>query len=204
MLDSNPPTAGDKLLRLFDTNPAIAAEKLLRCRQKLVRRFAAERCHDAEDLANETLRRVLEVLDRDEKKLTTTIEAFISGFATNILHEVHRRPNLKEVALEELTSEKVPRSISLEELELAFSREDELWSCLNGCLNELNQVNRETLVRYYNSELDEKLKEVRERMALMLGLTSAQLRKRTYKLRAQLENCIEDCLDRRNRFPESS
>lgn len=204
MLDSDPPTAGDKLLRFFDTNPTIAAEKLFRCRQKLVRRFAAERCNDAEDLANETLRRVLQVLDRDEKQLTTTIEAFISGFATNVLHETHRRPDLKEVPLEELSSENVPRIVSPEELEFAFSREHDLWSCLKGCLNELSQMDRETLVRYYDSELDEKLKEVRERMALLLGLTSAQLRKRTFKLRAQLEDCIKDCLARRNRIPKSS
>jgi len=204
MLDSDPPTAGDKLLRFFDTNPSIAAEKLLRCRQKLIRRFAAERCRDAEDLADETLRRVLQALDRDVKQLTTTIEAFISGFATNVLHETHRRSDLKEVSLDELAAEQEPRSISLEELELALSQDDDLWGCLSECLNTLNQVDRKTLIRYYNSELDEKLKDVRERMALLLGLTNAQLRKRTFKLRAQLEKCIQDCLARRNRIPKSS
>lgn len=93
MLDGDPPTAGDKLLRFFDSDPVIACEKLLRCRQKLVRRFSAERCHDAEDLTNETLQRVLQALDRQEIQLSTKIEAFISGFATNILRESRRRPS---------------------------------------------------------------------------------------------------------------
>lgn len=204
MLDSNPPTAGEKLLRYFDTNPAIAAEKLLRCRQKLVRRFAAEHCHDAEDLANETLRRVLQVLDRDEKQLTTTIEAFISGFATNVIHEIHRRPDSQRIALEELSPAQEPRCVSLEELELAFSREEALWSCLKQCLDKLTQTDRETLVRYYDSALHEKLKEVRERMALSLGLTSAQLRKHTFKLRAQVEACINECLAHWNKIQNPS
>ena len=204
MLDSDPPTAGDKLLRYFDPDPTIAAEKLLRCRQKLVRRFAAEHCYDAEDLANETLRRVLQVLDRDEKQLTTTIEAFISGFATNVIHEIHRRPDSQKIPLDELASDKEPRTVSLEELELAFSREEALWSCLKQCLDKLTQTERETLLRYYDSALHEKLKEVRERMALSLGLTSAQLRKHTFKLRAQLEACISDCLAHRNKIQNPS
>jgi DNA-directed RNA polymerase specialized sigma24 family protein len=204
MLDSDHQTAGDKLLRLFDRDRVIAEQKLLRCKEKLVRRFAAERCYDAEDLASETLRRVLKTLNRDETQLTTTIEAYISGFATRIIHESHRRPILKEVPLDELPSATEPRSLTLEEFELAFSKDEDLRSCLKQCLDELSQTDRETLLAYYNTELDHKLKHVREQMARSMHLSSSQLRKRTFNLRAALEACIQDCLALRNKIQKSS
>lgn len=205
MLDSDPPTAGDKLLRLFDSDPVVAEEKLLRCRQKLIRRFAGERLPDAGDLANETLRRVLESLKLGEKKLTTTIEAYVSGFATNIIHEFRRqRIQNKEIPLDDLPSASEPRSSTLEELELAFSQDQDLWNCLRQCLDELPQTDRETLLSYYDTQLDQKLKQIREQIAHSLGVSSSQLRKRTFKLRAALEACIQDCLSRRNRIQKSS
>jgi DNA-directed RNA polymerase specialized sigma24 family protein len=204
MLDSDPPTAGDKLLRFFDSDPVIAAEKLINCRKKLVLRFAAERCSDAEDLADETLERVLEVLNRGEKQITTTIEAYISGFATHVLQEYWRRRTLKEVSVDDLSPAIEPRTISLEELELAFSQEEDLWNCLKRCLDELPQTDREILLRYYDTELGQKLKHVREQMMHSLRLTSSQLRKRTFTLRATLEACIKDCLALRNRIQKSS
>src|SRR5690242_17346356 len=88
----NAKTGGDLLLYLFDEDPSVAEEKLLRCRQKLVRRFCAERCRDPDDLASETLRRVLDALSLNPDRLTTTIEGFIFGFATNIIHESRRAP----------------------------------------------------------------------------------------------------------------
>lgn len=195
MLDSDPPTAGDKLLRLFDSDPLVAAHKLLRCRQKLIRRFAGERLPDAEDLANETLRRVLQSLELEERKLTTTIEAYVSGFATNVIHEFRRQQiQKKEIPLDDLPSASEPRSISLEELELAFSQREDLWICLKQCLNELSRTDRETLVRYYDTQVNQKLKQIREQIARSLGLSSSQLRKHTFKLRATLEACIRNCL----------
>jgi hypothetical protein len=195
MLDSDPLTAGDRLLRYFDSDPVVASEKLLRCRQKLVRRFSAERCHDPEDLANETLQRVLQALERDEKQLTTRIEAFISGFATNILRESRRRPIHKEDPLDDLSPAREPRTVSIQELLLAFSEEEDLRRCLKRCLDELHPSDLKILIPYYDAGPGEKLKKVREGMALSLGLTSSQLRKRAFNLRTKLETCIKNCLD---------
>lgn len=204
MLDSNPQTAGDKLLRYFDSDPVIAGKELLRCRQALIRRFAVERRHDAEDLASKTLERVVEAIEKNPDRVITNIWAFISGFARNIIHETHRSPVQKEVSLDDLAATQEPRTSSLEELELAFSREEDLWSCFKQCIDELPESERDTLLRYYDTELHEKLKKVRELMALSMGLTSAQLRKHTFNLRSELEACIKDCLARQNRIQKSS
>ena len=182
MLDSDPPTAGDKLLRLFDSDHVIAEEKLVRCRDKLIRRFAAERCHDAEDLADETFKRVVEALEKNPDRVITNIWAFISGVAKNILHEAHRSPILKEASLDDLPPAQEPRTVSIDELELAFSRDNDLSTCVKECLEKLASSERETLIRYYDTQIQEKLKKIRERMALSLGLTSSQLRKHTFNL----------------------
>lgn len=199
MLDG-PPTAGDKLLLLFDNDP----DRLIRCREKLVRRFILEFHDDAEDLANETLKRVLRGLERDKTQLTTTIEAFISGFATNIIHETRKQLSRREIPLDDLPVAKEPRSISPEELLIACSEDEDLRLCWKQCLDELHRSDREMLISYYDLELGKKLKAVRERMARSLGLTNAQLRKRTFNLRKELEACIKNCLALRNKIQKSS
>jgi len=86
------------------------------CRQKLIRRFSAERCYDAEDLASETLERVLTALDNDPHRVSTQIEAFISSFATMIVHESHRRPVLKEDPPDDLAPANEPGTSPMEDL----------------------------------------------------------------------------------------
>lgn len=199
MLDG-PPTAGDKLLLLFDND----SERLLRCREKLIRRFAVEFCEDAEDLASETFKRVLYALERDKAQLTTSIEAYVSGFATKIIYEARKQVSRKGISLDDLPAAKEPRSISPEELLIACSEEEDLRRCWKQCLDELPSSDREMLVSYYDLELGKKLKAVRDEMARSLGLTSAQLRKRTFNLRKELEACIKNCLARRNRIQKRS
>lgn len=192
MLDG-PLTAGDKLLLLFDNDP----DRLLRCREKLVRRFILEFHDDAEDLASETLKRVLQALTRDETQLTTSIEAYVSGFATKIIHEARKQVSRRGIPLDDLPAAKEPRSISPEELLIACSEEEDLRRCWKQCLDELHSSDRAMLVSYYDLGLGKKLKAVRDKMARSLGLTNAQLRKRTFNLRKELEACIKNCLARR-------
>ncbi len=192
-----PPTAGERLLSYFDDNPEIAQEKLLRCRQKLIRRFSAERCYDAEDLASETLERVLTALDKNPHRVSTQIEAFISGFATMIVHESHRRPVLKEDPLDDLAPANEPRTSPMEELLITLSEQDDLRNCLERCLDQLDSRERKTLINYYSTESGEKAKTVRRNMALSLGLTSGQLRKLAFNLRSRVEVFTRQCLEGR-------
>jgi len=199
MLDG-PLTAGDKLLLLFDND----FDRLLRCREKLIRRFALEFRDDAEDLASETLKRVLQALDRDKTQLTTSIEAYVSGFATKIIHEARKQVSRKGIPLDDLPAAKEPRISSPEELLIACSEEEDLRECCKQCLDQLHRSDREMLISYYNLELGEQLKVVRERMERSLSLTNAQLRKRTFNLRKEIEACIKGCLARRNKIQKPS
>jgi|SRR6266404_5383396 len=197
-MQESAPTAGDRLLRFFDDDPVIASEKLLRCRQKLVRRFSAERCRDAEDLANETLSRVLDALNKTPQRLTSQIEAFISGFATNLIHESRRSPSHKEDPLETIPAAKEPRTRPMHELLIDFSEQEDLRRCLERCLDQLDSKERTTLITYYTTEPGDKAKAVRRNLASSLNLTSAQLRKRAFKLRERLEAFTKLCLESRD------
>lgn len=197
-MQESPPTAGDRLLSFFDDDPVIASEKLLRCRQKLIRRFSAERCRDPEDLANETLKRVLDALSKNPQRLTTKVEAFISGFATNIIYESRRSPIYKEDPLDDISPAHEPRTKPLDELLIAFSEQEDLHSCLERCLDQLDSKERRTLIQYWTTEPGDKAKEVRRNLASSLGLTSAQLRKRAFNLRERLEAFTKKCLEGRD------
>jgi RNA polymerase sigma factor (sigma-70 family) len=194
MLDSDHPTAGDRLLRLFDSDPAIAAEKLLRAKNKLILRFTAERCHDPESLANDAIARLLCVIEKDPDRVITSTGAFLFGIATNIIHESHRSPIVNEVPLDEMAPSHEPRTSPLDDVLLAFTEDESLRLCLKQCLDSFDASDRELLICYYDADDDEKLKRARKRIALRLGLTSYQLRKLVFKLRATLKTRLENCL----------
>ena len=204
MLDRDSPTAGDRLLRLFDSDPTVAAEKLTRFKHKLIVRFSAERCHDPENLASEAIARLLALLERDPERAVTSIGAFLYGFATNIIHESRRAPTVDEVPLENMAPAEEPRTTPLDEVVVALSEEESLRACLKQSLESFDAPDRELLISYYDAEVDEKLKGSRKRMAHSLGLTSYQLRKRAFGLRKKLEASIKDCLARRNKTHKSS
>ena len=204
MLESDSPTPGDRLLRLFDSDPTVATKRLSHFKDKLVLRFSAERCHDPESLANETIARLLALLERDPARVVTSVGAFLNGIATNIIHESRRSPIVHEISLDDMASAQEPRTTPLDDVLVALSEEDRLRSCLKQSLERFDAPDHELLISYYDAEDDEKLKESRKRMAHSLGLTSYQLRKRTFGLRKKLEASIKDCLARRNKTHKSS
>jgi DNA-directed RNA polymerase specialized sigma24 family protein len=204
MPDSDPPTPGDRLLRLFDSDSAIAAEKLLRAKNKLILRFTVERCHDPESLANDAIARLLCVIEKNPDRVITSIGAFLFGIATNIIHESRRSPIVNEVPLDEMAPSHEPRTSRLDDVLVALSEEESLHICLKQCLDSFDASDRELLIHYYDADNDEQLKSVRKRIALRLGLTSYQLRKRAFNLRKKLEASIKDCLADRNKTHKSS
>jgi hypothetical protein len=203
-MQDSPPTAGDKLLRLFDTDQVVAGEELLRCREMLVRRFAAEHCYDADNLANQTIERVVADLEKNPQRVITNIWSFISGVARNIVHEIHRSPVLKEVPLDDISPMQEPRTTPLDELLIGIAEQDNLHACLNECLEEFDAPNRQLLVSYYDAGDGEKLKQTRVRLADSLRLTSARLKKLAFNLRQKLEACIKNCLALRNKIEKPS
>jgi DNA-directed RNA polymerase specialized sigma24 family protein len=181
---------GDKLLSFFDSDSQVAGEKLLRIRQKLIRYFSAERCPDPQELSDETLFRVIKAIN-EGKQVTTTIEAYIFGFAKNILREARRLPQFD--SLEELPPDK-ERATSPEQETLAPWERQEILAYYQKCLMEFTDSEQKLFLGYYAQNPGEKPKEARERLASLMGLSRAVLKQRAFRIRERLEACIKNCM----------
>ncbi len=184
---------GDRLLSLYDPDSIIAGEKLLRTREKLIRHFAANRCPDPQEHTDETILRVIKALN-DGKQVDTVIEAYIFGFAKFVLMEVKRHRQF--VPLDEITPEKEPHTNPLEKEDLAPWERKEYLECEQKCLSEKFSADEQRLlIGYYATGHEEKLKEARETQALQMSISRAVLKKRAFRLRRRLEDCMKNCLD---------
>lgn len=181
---------GDRLLSFFDNDSQVAGEKLLRIRQKLIRYFSAERCPDPQELSDETLFRVIKALN-EGKQVTTTIEAYIFGFAKNVLREARRLPQFE--SLEEIPPDKERAAAPTQETLAPWERK-EILLYYQKCLTEFTDSEQRLFVCYYAQNPGEKPKEARERLASLMGVSRAVLKKRAFRLREKLETCIKKCL----------
>ncbi len=70
--------------------------------------------------------------------------------------------------------------------------------CLRKCLTEAvpNVKDRQLILRFYDNEDGEKLKEVRKKLAEELGISSGALKTKACYLRQRLERCINECVAR--------
>src|SRR5215468_8283099 len=78
------------------------AQKYEEMRQKLISYFDRRGCRFPEDLADETLNRVAHKLDEKGSITNVTPAQFCYIKARQVLHEYWRRPEQKEIALEDM------------------------------------------------------------------------------------------------------
>lgn len=170
--------------RSFDD--LLEAPQFEKLRSRIIRIFSRRRCEVPEDLADETILRVLTRLD----ELRTSVEGdptrFFYGVARNVYREYVRRP----------------RGLPLvEELDLADAPDDEAarkevrHACLENCMSRLDPQDRDLLSAYYGYERGTQIDQ-RKELARSLGLGMNALRIKAYRIRKGLQDCVLQCLDR--------
>jgi DNA-directed RNA polymerase specialized sigma24 family protein len=148
-----------------------------------VRIFARRGCSIPEDLADETISRVLGKLP----EIAATYEGdplrFIHAVARNVYREYSRRP--RTVSLED--RDQFPKT-SRDEV----SSKEEAHDCLESCLSKLNEVDRRLIREYYRYD---KLAKVdrRKTLAAELGMAMNTLRIKAFRIRHRLSGCVLDC-----------
>lgn len=156
----------------------VGAQKYETIRAGLVRVFISKGFNDAEDLADETINRVitrlrdiLETYDGDPTR-------YFHGVARNIIRETARR---KEVLAEvpAIWIDPQPSSVELE--------------CLEHCLNLLAKDKHDLILDYFVYEGHNKI-EYHKEMAEELDISEGALRGRVYHIRASLLNCMRQCV----------
>ena len=167
----------ERLLGFLAPDRDAAAERFVTVWRNLARMFASRRCHEAEDLADETMFRVA--------RKTRTLKKFVGDFALYIYRVgrfIYREWLRRNRPLPEPPPPPPPP-------------DEEALACLDECLERLRGDDREIAVEYYRHSGRERINN-RKRLAEKFGPSANALRIRALKLRALLKECVEECLGR--------
>lgn len=169
----------EALLGWLDTDRESAGRKYETIRKGLLRVFVSKGLNDAEDLADETINRVIARLPDIKGSYYGEPARYFHGVARNIIRETLRR---KEIAMEVTTVTVFTDPIITRELE-----------CLDACLRTLPPDKCDLILDYYLYEGHDKI-EHHKRMARTLGISHGALRGRAHHIRSGLEACVKQCV----------
>lgn len=172
----------DELLGCLSPNRDEAAEKYLRLRKNLVRFFENRGFNSSDDHADEIFNRLARKLDAGES--FEDINTYALGVARFLALELRKSPLHK-------MSDELPEIAVPARDEAGVIREQNL-QCLEKCLRELPDENRQLIIGYYQGDKREKI-ENRQRLGEKLGIPNNALRSRAVRLREKLEECILGC-----------
>jgi DNA-directed RNA polymerase specialized sigma24 family protein len=169
----------EALLTWLDSDRESAGIKYELIRSSLLRVFVSKGLNDAEDLADETINRVIARLPDIRENYCGEPARYFHGVCRNIVRETVRR---KEIAMEVTTVTLFADPILGSEHE-----------CLDTCLSVLSPQKCDLILDYYLYEGHEKI-EHHKRMAHALGITEGALRGRAHNIRSALEQCVKECV----------
>jgi DNA-directed RNA polymerase specialized sigma24 family protein len=141
------------------------------------------------------LNRVAHKLDEKGSITNVTPAQFCYIKARQILHEYWRRPEQKEIALEDMPVSDQPDRRTFLSTNLNDGRdEQEKWmECLKECLQNLKPQDHELIIKYYYGEERVKI-DNRQKLAEELGISSKTLVMRALRIRNRLEDCVKKCV----------
>ncbi len=172
----------DALLAWLDSDRDGAGVKYETIRSGLVRIFVSKGLDDAEDLADETINRVISRLADIQDTYCGEPARYFYGVARNIIRETVRR--------REITLEVTP---VIDFVDPILTTENE---CLKLCLDILPPAKRDLILDYYLYEGHDKI-EHHKRMAKARGITEGALRGRAFQIRVGLDECVKQCVRRK-------
>jgi RNA polymerase sigma factor (sigma-70 family) len=173
------PESFEALLNWLDPDREQAAIKYEQIRGALIKYFQGRGCFDAEDLADETINRVIRRLDVIRNDVHGDPLRYFYGVARMVMMEYQRRKPSASPSPSEIDS-------NLVELE---------FRCLEECISKLRKEDRELVLQYYQADGREKI-EQRKQLAETLGIAPNALRIRAYRIRAALQKCLDECMER--------
>jgi RNA polymerase sigma factor (sigma-70 family) len=169
----------DRFLTWLDPNRERAAKKYEEVRRKLIKIFTCRGCAEAEDLADETINRVI-------RKAQGMIDSYVGDpalFFYGVARNVHLEHVRKGVTVLPPAPTDPPQQKELES------------ECLDLCMGKLPEEHRRWVLEYYREEKRAKI-DHRKEMAERLGIAPNALRIRMHRIRASLQNCVTSCLER--------
>lgn len=155
-----------------------AGEAYERLRFRLTTFFAQRQCVQADELADETINRV--ILKSAEEEIENKL-AYCYGVARNVYRESLRRER-PHTDIDKITL------AAPEPEEPSLSRE-----CLDQCLAELPAESRNLILDYFSEVKLAKI-ELHRRLAESFAMTQTALRMRVMRIKQKLKLCAEECM----------
>jgi RNA polymerase sigma factor (sigma-70 family) len=183
-----PPESFDEILAWLNPDCGLASEMYVQLRHDLARLFIWGRCADPEGMTDEVFDRVAKKVHLVRQSYQGDPRLYFRAVANNLIKENFR---------------KIKTHVSLDDVELAEQRSIEtaeekvvMEDCLQSCLRKLDGEKRALILAYYAKEKQAKI-DYRHELAQQFGITMETLRVRAFRIRASIEECIENCLKRK-------
>lgn len=167
------------MLAWLNTDRDIAARKYETIRAGLIRIFVSKTFSDAEDLADEALRRVTKRLPDIRDSYVGEPARYFHGVARNLIREKYRP--------KEISTDNIPVVL------IKVTNTSDEYECLLKCLKFLDPAKRDLILDYHVYEGHDKIAH-HKIMAEELGISEGALRGRAHQIRAKLEACVLKCV----------
>ena len=167
-----------RFLSWLHPDPDKAGEKYRDIQRRLIKIFVCRGCDRPEDLADETINRVILKAETIADEYEGDQALYFFGVARYVHHEY-------------LREKPVPQPPPPGE---EPSSTEEEYKCLEQCIEGLPQRSRELFLQYYREEKQAKKKN-RKRLAGNLGIPLNALRIRACRIRMNLQDCVLECLE---------
>jgi RNA polymerase sigma factor (sigma-70 family) len=180
----------DQLLDWLDADRDSAGSKYEIIRRRLIKIFTCRGCSEADDLADETINRVTAKLGEMAETYSGDPALYFYGVAQKVhLEYIRKKVPVQEVSQTcgELSGQSAVVSEAAETIE-------EEYACLEQCMAQLTVENREMILEYYQEEKRAKI-DHRRKLAERLGIAVNALRIRAHRIRSQLQQCVQACLE---------
>ncbi len=179
----------DRLLAWLDSDRERAGQLYEKIRWRLIAILASRGCAQAEELADETIDRVSHRVADIQATYVGDRAIYFLGVMNNVHHEYLKRPQ-------------PPRLVERDD---HVETTERIHQCLDNCLSKLAPHARELIEQYYAESKRVKIN-LRKLIARQFGIKSSTLRLRALRIRAKLQECIQQCMDvseARHRGPQS-
>ena len=163
---------------------AAAGESYVTMHARLTSYFARKGCRAPEELADETLSRVVRRLHEEAAEIDVPPAQYCYIVARFVFLEHLRSPDHRLVALVRDVPER-PDAVDGEGGE-------RLLTCLDDCLGRVDPEDRTLILEYYSGARSDRIG-IRRELAARLGLTANAMGIRACRLRERLRTCVRGC-----------
>src|SRR6185295_8842009 len=179
----------DRLLSWLDADRERAGRKYQEIRVRLIKIFTCRGCYEAEELADETINRVIARVDDVLNGYQGDPALYFYGVSQKVQLEYVRKSRVRDVeGSVETAANPIPASATLTD------ETERDYECLERCLEQLPADNRRLVLGYYQEERKAKI-DHRKLLAAELGIAVNALRICAHRIRRALEICVRECLE---------